>query len=90
VSFDTTNQIKNIFFRCSKCIEVVGFRSTEQICDKNAQFLANAGSPKKSSPAAGFKYAAMGSELLWQMTSGINAALRDLSIPLGFIRFGHF
>ena len=54
------------------------------------EFLANARSREKSSPAAGFKYAAMGSGLLGQMTSGINGALRDLSIPLGFSRFGHF
>ena len=47
-------------------------------------------SPKNPAPVAILKNAAMGSELLRQMSSGINAALRDLSTPLGFSEFAHF
>ena len=63
---------------------------TLQMRDSSALFVVNAGSPKKSSPAAGLKYAAMGSDLLRKRSSGIGRARRVLSIPHGFGRFRRF
>ena len=63
---------------------------TLQIWDQSGLLVVNAGSPKKSSPAAGLKYAAMGSGLLRKRSSGIRRARRVLSIPHGFGRFRLF